>query len=331
MAEIRLDSNEFPEPLPPEVQSELVAAWSQLATNRYPDPGFRELRRELGEPFGLSEDEVTCGVGGDELIENLILAFTKAGERVVMPEPSFSSFSSTTTHLRRALVAPPLLPPFLFDVRSLLEQQGELLFLAWPNNPTGALYPESQVFELLRHWPGISVLDESYWEFSGASLLHRRAALPRTIFLRTFSKGLRMAGLRCGYAFGPADLIRRLHRQKLYFNLPEPTIRAARIVWRHRESIWGAIPEICARRDGTVDRLNALPGVTAYPSHANFVLFRVADAPAVHERLAARGIRVRKFLDSLAPDHLRVTIGAAAEMDAFFEALSDILPQGARP
>ncbi len=329
MTEIRLDSNEFPEPLPAAVQTEVVAAWAALATNRYPDPGFKALRRELGAPFGLTEDEVTCGVGGDELIENLILAFTREGERVVMPEPSFSSFSATTAQLKRTLVAPRIAPPFAFDVRSLLDSRGELLFLAWPNNPTGALYPETEVLELLQRWPGVSVLDESYWEFSGRSLLDRRSELPRTLFLRTFSKGLRLAGLRCGYIFGTAELIRRLHRQKLYFNLPAPTIAAARVVWRHREAIWSAIPEVRARRDATVARLNALPGVAAYPSAANFVLFRVVDAAAVHGRLSARAIRVRRFTDSLASDHLRVTIGTAAEMDAFFAALAPALREGA--
>ena len=326
MSEIRLDANEFPLPLPPEVQAELVAAWGALETNRYPDPGFKLLRRELGESFGLNEDEVTCATGGDELIENLILAFTPEAGTVVYPEPTFSSFSATANLLRRKSAVLPLTPPFTFDCRALLNISGDLLFLAWPNNPTGVLYPEEEAFALLRDWPGISVLDESYWEFSGRSLLERRIELPRTLFLRTFSKGLRLAGCRVGYVFGPPDLIRRLHRQKLYYNLPAPSITAARIVWRHRELIWRAIPELCTRRDETVRRLNEIPGIIAYPSAANFVLFRVMNAPAVYEQLRAQGLHIRRFHDRIAADHLRVTIGTEDEMHTFITALQGISP-----
>jgi histidinol-phosphate aminotransferase len=324
ISEIRLDANEFPLPLPDAVMAEVVEAWQKLATNRYPDPGFHALRRELTESFGLGENEVTCGVGGDELIENLILAFTPESGTVVYPEPTFASYPATCAGLRRKSIALPMQPPFALEKERLLAQGGDLLFLVWPNNPTGVLYPQDEVFELLRDWPGVSVLDESYWEFSGASLLSRRKELPRTLFLRTFSKGLRIAGLRVGYVFGPEPLIQKLHRQKLIYNLPAPSIEAARIVWRHRDLIWRAIPEIRERRDRFISRLNAIPGLKAYPSTTNFFLLHVAEAPAVHEKLLAAGVRVRRFNDLLAPDHLRISVGTEAEMETFFTAIVQV-------
>jgi histidinol-phosphate aminotransferase len=323
--EIRLDANEFPLPLPDDVMAEVVEAWKNLGTNRYPDPGFHALRRELAESFGLAENEVTCGVGGDELIENLMLAFTPENGTVVYPEPTFSSYPITGAALRRKSLTLPMSAPFALEREKLLALRGDLLFLVWPNNPTGVLYPEDEVFALLRDWPGVSILDESYWEFSGASLLARRAELPRTLFLRTFSKGLRLAGLRVGYVFGPEPLIRKLHRQKLYYNLPAPSIEAARIAWRHRESIWRAIPEVRERRDRFIARLNAVPGLTAYPSVTNFFLLRVAEAPAVHEKLLASGVRVRRFHDRLAPDHLRISVGTETEMETFLARLKEVL------
>ena len=324
--EIRLDANEFPLSLPEAVMAEVIEAWKKLETNRYPDPGFHALRRELAESFGLNENEVTCGVGGDELIENLMLAFTPENGTVIYPEPTFSSYPITSAALRRKVITLPLSAPFALPVEKLLELTGDLLFLVWPNNPTGVLYPEEEVVALLRDWPGVSILDESYWEFSGRSLLARRAELPRTLFLRTFSKGLRLAGMRVGYVFGPAPLIAQLHRQKLYYNLPAPSIEAARVVWRHRELIWRAIPEIRERRDRFIARLNTLPGLLAYPSVTNFFLLRIAEAPAVHEKLAAAGVRVRRFHDRLAADHLRISVGTEAEMETFLKTLQEVLP-----
>jgi histidinol-phosphate aminotransferase len=327
---VKLDANEHPYALPPSVQAAVLRALAEIAINRYPDPEAEGLRHALARRLGVAPDMLLLGNGSDELVQMVLVACGTPGAAVLTPAPTFSMYRIGAQMLDQRAVEVALTPTWELDLPRMLaamaQEQPRVTVLATPNNPTANCFDDDVVHQLIEAAPGVIVIDEAYHEFSGRTVLPLLKTYPHLIVFRTLSK-VGMAGLRVGVLVGNPEVVRELNKARLPYNLNAYSQVAAEVVLQH----WGMIsPEfqtIIRERERLRERLGRIPRVTVFPSHANFLLVRVAaGAATVWQGLGEEGILVRRFPESPAlQDCLRITVGTPAENELLISSVEAIV------
>ena len=328
---VKLDAMENPYGLPPELRARLARLVEEAALNRYPDAHGRELkaalRQALDVPAGV---ELLLGNGSDELIQMLVLAVARPGAVVLGVEPSFVMFRMIAAFAGARYVGVELREDFSLDIEPLLaaveQHRPAVVFLAYPNNPTGNLFDPAMIDRVVEAAPGLVVIDEAYHAFAGASFLSRVGRRPNLAVMRTLSK-LGLAGIRLGVLASAGHWIAELDKVRLPYNVNTLTQAVAREVLRHDAVLTEQAGAIKLERRRLAQALLAVPGVTVYPSDANFILFRISQAERVFEGLKRRGVLIKTLHGShrLLADCLRVTVGTPEENAAFLSALNQAL------
>lgn len=326
---IRLDANENPFDFPPFLQDEIYRQLKSGSFTRYPDDLAGELRKAISQSTGVPEEGIIPGNGSDELILNLCLAVGN-GAQVAIATPTFSMYRVNSLIAGAAPVdIPRLKAGFALDLESLgkiaANEKTRLIFLCSPNNPTGNATPVEDVAALLEHSRALVVVDEAYIEFGGQTCLPLAEKYANLVILRTFSKAFGLAGLRVGYLLGDPGVVKELLRVKQPFNLSTFAQVAACTVLAHREEFLKMIDAIRQSRDALKQELASLPGMTVFPSEANFILFRTPlPAKTVFDRLLQEGVLVRNLHGSGLEECLRVTVGREEENEVFLEKMRKI-------
>lgn len=327
---VKLDAMENPYSLPADLQVAIAERVGAAALNRYPDPSAAELKQRLRAvmkiPAGM---ELVLGNGSDELIQMLALAVAKPGAVMLGVEPSFVMFRMIAGFAGLRFAGVPLKADFSLDADTLLAairtHQPALVFIAYPNNPTGNLFDADVIDRVIAASPGIVVVDEAYHAFAGASFMPRLAEFPNLLVMRTLSK-LGLAGLRLGLLAGRRDWLNHIDKLRLPYNINVLTQCVAAEVLRHEDVLDAQAATIRNERTRVMAALQKLRGVTAFPSDANFILFRVAAAGHVFDGLKQRGLLIKNLHGShpMLADCLRVTVGAPDENARFLEVLTTL-------
>ena len=329
---VKLDAMENPYRLPAELAARMGERLADVAVNRYPDPSGAALKARLRETMRIDPAlDLLLGNGSDEILQIVSLALAKPGASVLSLEPSFVMYRLAAVAAGMRYVGLALTPDFTLDARALQEaierERPALTWIAYPNNPTGNLFPRDAILEAVRASPGLVAVDEAYYAFSGgASLLDEVGRHPNLLLVRTVSK-LGLAGLRLGVAIGAREWIHELEKLRMPYNVNVLSAAAADLLLEHREVFERQTAAIVAERARIEDALDAMPGARRFPSAANFVLVRVPDAPRAFEALKRRGILVRTFHGShpLLAHCLRLTVGTPDENTRMLEALAPAL------
>jgi histidinol-phosphate aminotransferase len=337
VARRKLNQNESPWDVPPELKREVLAAVERAPWQRYPEFAPPALLAELALHYGWTAEGVLVGNGSNELIQATLSVALESGDVVVAPTPTFSLYRLLTTVLGGRYRPVPLGPEFGFNVDELIDvavrERARVVVLNSPNNPTGSALPAGAVERVLEETGALVVCDEAYQEFGGPTALPLLAGSSRLVVLRTFSKALGMAGLRFGLALAHPAVAREIAKGKLPYNVNVVTLTAAAAALRHQAVLEARVREVVANRERLTARLAALPGLTAYPSAANFVLIRLHAVPAreaFRRLLDEFGILIRDVSGAAGLEQcLRISVGTAEDMDAVADALSEIL--GAAP
>lgn len=332
---IKLDAMENPYGLPLELRAQIAALAAEASLNRYPDPGATALKARLRETMNVPDAmELLLGNGSDELIQILTLAVNQPRAVLISVEPSFVMFRMVAAFTGIRYVGVPLTADFGLDVSALhaalREYRPALVFIAYPNNPTGNLFDDDAMHALISAAPGLVVVDEAYHAFAGRSFMSELARYPNLVIMRTLSK-LGLAGLRLGILIGRPQWLTEFDKLRLPYNVNVLTQRIAALVLQHPSVLAGQAAAIREGRQRLLAALQLLPGVRAFPSDANFILFRVPRADAVFSGLRSRGVLIKNLNGSHAAltDCLRVTIGTPEENDQFLSALQQSLLQAA--
>lgn len=335
---VKLDAMENPYPWPGELAEAWLAVLRSAQVNRYPDAGARRLKARLRGVMGVPEEAgLILGNGSDELIQLILLALAGPGRVVLAPEPTFVMYRILALVAGMGYEGVPLgREDFSLDRRTVLEAiqrcRPAVVFLAYPNNPTGNLHTRADIEAVLEASPGLVVVDEAYTPFAEESFLGELSSHENLLVMRTFSK-MGLAGLRLGWMAGSAAWIAQLEKLRLPYNINMLTQLSAAFALEHVHVIDGQTARIRHDRETLYAALNVLEGVRVWPSRANFLLFRVAPgrAPAVHATLKQAGVLVKNLHGSspLLEDCLRVTVGKPDENDAFLAALRAALCEGA--
>jgi len=318
---------ENPYVLPPDLQSELTAHLATVAANRYPDAGATELKNALRHAMGIADEfEILLGNGSDEIIQIIAQSVAEPGATLLSVEPAFVMFRMIATFCGLNYAGVPLKPDFTLDLDSTLAaietHKPAVIFLAYPNNPTGNLFDIEAVRRIVAAAPGLVVIDEAYFAFSSRSFLDELGEHSNAVLMRTVSK-LGLAGLRLGLLIGRAEWIGEFEKVRLPYNLNVLTQAAATFALRHYDVLLEQAARIVKGRVGLASALGKTPGVWAHPSEANFILFRVRDAATTFEGLKSRGILIKNVSAAhpLLNNCLRVTVGTPEENAAFLAAL----------
>jgi histidinol-phosphate aminotransferase len=322
---VRLNTNETAEPPPAAFEAALAERLTGLGMNRYPDREMLDLRRRLGGVEQLPAERVWVANGSNEILQQLLLAYGGPDRRLLLFRPGYSMYPLLAQVTLTPVAEHDLPDDFVLTdeaARAAVEEhEPSIVFVAHPNNPTGIAAPHSAIRTLHDACDALVVVDEAYVEFGGESVRPLLDSLPRLVVTRTFSKAYRLAGLRLGYLLGPEWLVNDVGKVRLPYHLDTLKQAAAIAALDIGAAMLDHIPLVVAERERVLATLAAMPGVEAYPSSANFVLFRTTMS-GLFDRLLERGILVRDFsalprLDGC----LRVTIGTVDENDAFLEAL----------
>jgi histidinol-phosphate aminotransferase len=329
---VKLDAMENPYRLPEALAREMGERLAAVAVNRYPDTAAPALRQRLREAMGIGPGlEVVLGNGSDELIQMISLALARPGAVALAPEPSFVMYRMSAIVAGLRYEGVPLAPDFSLDEGALLQaiarHRPALTWIAYPNNPSGNLFPREAILRVVEASPGLVVVDEAYYPFSGgATLMDEAGRHPNLVVMRTLSK-LGLAGLRIGIAAGPAAWMHEVEKLRPPYNVNSLSAAAGELLLERRDVLDQQARAIVAERSRLEGALDALPGARRFRSAANFVLVRVPDAPRAFGALEARGILVRNLHGShpLLAHCLRLTVGTADENAKLIEALASAL------
>ena len=206
--------------------------------------------------------------------------------------------------------------------------QPAVVFLAYPNNPTGNLFDRKVLTQVIAQTPGLVVIDEAYFPFAGQTWLHEYVHYDNVVVMQTLSK-TGLAGLRVGMLAGSRVWLDEFNKVRLPYNINILSqISAEFILTEHAGFLHEQAEQIRRDRQSLLDALRVMSGIDVWPSDANFLLFRVrGDATHIHAGLRARGVLV-KSLDGAHPllrGCLRVTVGTSGENELFLEALESAL------
>jgi histidinol-phosphate aminotransferase len=336
---VRLNTNENPYPPPEALVADLAAEVSAAGRtlNRYPDRDAVELRKDLADYLngsggpGLTAGQVWAANGSNEVLQQILQAFGGPGRTALGFEPTYSMHRLIATATATAWIGVSRAAGFGIDAaeaaRVVAERRPDVVFLCSPNNPTGNALPLAAVEAVLDAAPGMVVVDEAYAEFARPgtrSALTLLPGHPRLVVTRTMSKAFAMAGARVGYLAADPAVVDALQLVRLPYHLSALTQATARVALRHTAALLGTVEAVKRQRDRIVTELTAgSTGLEVVPSDANFVLFgRFGDQVPVWQRLLDRGVLVR---DVGLPGWLRVTAGLPDEVDAFLDALKEVL------
>ena len=324
---IKLDAMENPFGLPAALRERLARALADVPVNRYPDGTGDVVKEALARSLPLPDGaSLVLGNGSDELIQLLTTAIAAPGACVLAPEPSFVMYRLNAQYANVRYVGVPLRADFSLDVEAMLaaiaRERPTLVWLAYPNNPTGNRFAPAAIERILAAAPGVVVVDEAYYAFASDSFLPRVLEFENLVVVRTLSK-VGLAGLRLGYAVAHPAWIAELDKVRPPYNVNALTQAAVPVLLAAGDELAQQASAIRSERARLVAALAELRGIEVFPTETNFVLVRVADANACFSSLREAGILIKNLhgYHPLTSQCLRITVGAPAENDALLAAM----------
>ncbi|HAT33188.1 MAG TPA: histidinol-phosphate transaminase [Janthinobacterium sp.] len=328
---IKLDAMENPYRLPAHLSEELGRRLSAALLNRYPVASYATLKasicRHLGVPPGF---DVVLGNGSDELISMIAMACARQDRRAVVlaPVPAFVMYARSAQFAGMDFVGVPLQADFTLDMDAMLAaialHRPAVVFLAYPNNPTGNLYAADDVVRIIEAQGenGLAVVDEAYEPFAQHSFMGRLPEFANLVVMRTVSK-LGLAGLRLGYMSAAPALLEQFDKVRPPYNINVLTQTAAEFALEQVAVLNEQAALLRAARGELAARLAGLPGVEVFPSAANFILIRVPNSDELYAKLFDLKVLVKNMgkMHVVLANCIRVTVSTPEENSVFFDAI----------
>ncbi|BBB23079.1 histidinol-phosphate aminotransferase [Abyssogena phaseoliformis symbiont OG214] len=318
---VKLDAMESPFPLPDALIGQYLAYLADVQLNRYPSASANELHQTLRELMDIPDEfGVLLGNGSDDLIQLLALA-CDTGDAILSVEPSFVMYGMIAKFTRLNYQSVALTNDFEIDAdamqRAIETHNPKLIFIAYPNNPTGNTFDRTVIETIIASTNALVVLDEAYYAYADDSFLLDINKYPNLVLLRTVSK-IGFAGLRLGLLIGVQDTVTALDKLRLPYNINTLTQVSANFLLKEKDEISKNAQIILKERTELSSMLGAISSLQVYPSQANFILFKAPSANLLFEFLKTNGVLIKDL--SAAPvltDCLRVTIGTQTQNQTF--------------
>jgi histidinol-phosphate aminotransferase len=325
---VKLASNENPLGPSPKAMDAMRDALEK--GHLYPDGGGFRLCNAVATKLGLVPENVILGNGSNEVLEFLGHAFLNPGDDVVTAQYAFVVYKLIATSFgARAIEVPS--PDYQQDLDGMLAAitpKTRLIFVPNPNNPTGTLLSQREIDHFMSHVPErvVVVFDEAYFEFLDRPPDTLRFVRDgrNIVVLRTFSKIHGLAGLRIGYAVGPADLVQVLHKTRQPFNVNSIAQVGALAALGDNEHLRETKRAIDEGRAYLHEQFSKMK-IPFLPGTANFVMVNVGDGHSVFEKLLRQGIIVRPLKGYSLPEWVRISVGTMEENKKLVAAFKKVM------
>jgi histidinol-phosphate aminotransferase len=312
---LKLNSNEnffVPRGILTQLLKEVV---EEVDLRIYPQEEEKEIKEALGKYLGVPSKCIMVESGSDPLIAFISSLFIERGDEALSVAPTFGIYKHMVD-LRGAMYLSVLLKEdFSMDMEEIsakVTTRTKLFFLCSPNNPTANQFKIDEIQSLIKDFPGLVIIDEAYGEFADYTAVPLVEKFENLMVLRTFSKTFGLAGLRLGYAVANPELAATLsEKAQLPYPVSSIALRMGLKLLSNIEVIKDAIERLKRERDRLIRGLNAIKGVTAFNSKANFVLFQTEKASdEIYQALLDQGVLVRNLGRVLHLERcLRTTVG----------------------
>ncbi|MDR0992823.1 MAG: aminotransferase class I/II-fold pyridoxal phosphate-dependent enzyme [Ruminococcus sp.] len=327
---IRLDANESPLNVTPEMAEEIGEAVKKIPFNRYPDPYACKVRQAFADRFNLPIEYITAGNGSDELISIIASCFLEKGDRILTLTPDFSmyAFYSKLYELDVRILQKDEAYNTI-NVSEIIEYCNvnniKAVIFSNPCNPTSLGIKKSEIIRLLKNVFCLVIIDEAYMDFWDESVLDEVQNFDNLIVLKTCSKAYGAAAIRLGFAVAKEEISKALRAAKSPYNTDTLSQVIGEIILRHSDIADRNIKTITENKEylqSGLEKLSEDFGVIdkVFDSVTNFVLIRTIKGREIYEALLEKSISVRymgKFL--------RITAGTKAEIDTLLTELRVIL------
>lgn len=324
---LRLDFNENTFAPSPRVLERLKAIKAEDLT-KYPE---REpVERIVAQHFGLETDEVLLTNGVDEAIHLMCATFLDEEDEALICTPTFFMYDVNiqmmTPHLRKVQADATLAFP-LERFMGAITEKTKLMFVASPNNPTGAVVSREHLLAIAAAAPhAVLMVDEAYFHFHGESTMQDIGTVPNLIVARTFSKAYGLANLRVGMLAGNAGLLKYVRKVCSPYNVNGVALNCLPAAVADEEYLAWYVKQVHVGRERMMTGLREL-GVSFFPSAANFVLMKIG--PQHKELIAAmrgHGVLLRdRSADPGCEGFVRITIGLEEHVTRGLAALKESL------
>jgi len=298
--------------------------------NRYPDPHQQLIKQKLSTIKGILPEHIFLGNGSDECIDILFRCFCEPGkDNVIICPPTYGMYEVSANINDVEIRKAPLLPDFQLDLvhlENLIDTNTKLIWLCSPNNPTGNSLNRTDIEMVLNNFNGIVVIDEAYINFARQkSFVQELKEYPNLVVLQTLSKAWGLAGLRLGMTFASQAIIEVMNKVKPPYNINQATQELVLKAFEEVGQVNDMIKLLVDMREALAEVFASMPTVeTVYPSDANFILVKIADARKVYEFLLTKGIVLRDRSNvQLCENCLRITVGTEQENTQLVDAMQE--------
>ena len=302
--------------------------------NRYPDPYQVDIKEKIAPIKGCRSSQIFLGNGSDEPIDLIIrLTCEPKEDNIIILPPTYGMYEVSASVNNVEIQKIPLTTDYQLDTAKIIasiNSKTKLIFICSPNNPTGNLIDRKAILEIIKNFQqGIVIIDEAYNDFSDEpSFIPELDKFPNVMILQTFSKAWGLASLRLGMAFGSEELIKLLNKIKYPYNINGLTQRALLENIHNIDFVKDSVKKLNQNREKVIFELKKLPNVlNIFPSDANFLLVKFADARRIFDYLIEQKVIVRdRSKVILCEDSLRISIGSEEENHVLLNLLNQYKP-----
>lgn len=330
---IKLDAMEYPvDKSLRDVIKSLNINEKEILLNRYPESHSQELEKIILDYFGLNSNfGVNFGNGSDELIQNICLAFSKKGNNVMVPSPSFSMYEKIISTVNLNYIPEYLNEDFDIKIDQMIKNISKykpaIIFLACPNNPTSNLWDKDKIIQIIESSESIVVIDEAYVDFCESSYIDLIEKYENLVILRTFSK-IGFAGLRLGFMISNKEISSIINKIRLPFNINTVSLKIIINIFENFSIIKKNCQNIISLREKLYSDLSELRNIKVLKSSTNFLIFKTLNKSSdeIYKLLKDSNILIKNLNNnSNLKNFLRVTVGTEEENNSFVSTLSKYL------
>ncbi len=325
---IKLASNE--NPLGPSPKARRAMHEAIECAHLYPDGGGYYVKSALSQKLGVPADHIILGNGSNEIIEFIGHGFLGPNAEIITPQHAFIAYKIIAKVFGARTIEIPA-PGFLQDLDGILNAitpSTRAIFIANPNNPTGALISQDTIDAFMARVPDdvVVAFDEAYYEYvdTPPDTLKFVREGRNVIVLRTFSKIHGLASARLGYGIARPELIRVLQKTREPFNV-NGIAQAAAVAALADDEHQCETKRVTDEGRTYLQEEFAEMDLPFVASAGNFVLVHVGDGAAVFRKLLQRRIIVRALKGYALPEWVRISVGTMEQNRAFIAALRAVL------
>lgn len=326
---IRLDFNENTNGPSPKV-IRAIQEMNGESVSMYPDPA--PLKEKLAFFLNLKKEQVLLANGSDEAILLTLYSFLERGDRIIIPDPTFSIYELYAASIGADIKKVEYNADFTFPTKKIISEiipKTRMIILVSPNNPTGTVIARRDIEEIIKKAKEVGclvVLDEAYWQYYGKTNYDFITKYDNVVVFQTFSKAYGLAGVRVGYAVAQESIISVLEKLRPPYTMNITAITAATVALDDQEYVDSYVKEVSEAKK-IIEKFARENSLMMYPTGSNFCIMKVGDKnKEIIASLKEKGILLRELKDSeLLRGCMRVGIGNRQEMQTVINALKDIL------